>query len=262
LKNPKSEFSQLGHRLFTFTFHRGLEFTAIFLLPEIMKFAKFKFFTKEGTDFIMRSILYVMDEREKSKIKRNDLIDTLIEIKNSNAVMDDGNPITMEMLIAQAGLFFTAAFETSATTITHAIYEMAKNVEIQNKVRREIGAAFAKNDGQLNFEAVMHETPYLHQVLLETLRIYPVIPVMDRECTNPNGYSLKSFGSDFTIPYKMPIYIPLYGLHRDEKYFEDPLKFDPDRFAPENINQIPTGAYLPFGQGNRVCIGEFEHHLN
>ena len=111
-----------------------------------------------------------------------------------------------------------------------------------------------KNDGKLTYDIVMHETPYLHQVLLEVLRIYPSLPFLDRECTNPKGYSLKPY-SDFIIPYKMPIFIPIYGIQRDEKYFEDPLKFDPERFSPENIHKISTFTNLPFGTGNRSCIG-------
>ncbi|KAG5671568.1 hypothetical protein PVAND_001761 [Polypedilum vanderplanki] len=255
LKNPESEFRRLGQMLFTFTFQRGVEFTSLFLLPEIMKYINCKFFTKDGTEFIKKSITYIMSEREKSKDKRNDFIDTLLEIKNTCSEIEDGTPLTMDMLIAQAGIFFSAGFETTSTTTTHALYEIAKNECIQQKVRHEIAMVLDKIDGKLTFENIMHETPYLYQVLQETLRIYPIISMIDRECTNPNGYSLNPY-SDFVIPFKMPIYIPVYGLHRDQKYFDNPLKFDPDRFSPENIHKIPSGVYMPFGDGNRICLGE------
>ncbi|KAG5680052.1 hypothetical protein PVAND_009583 [Polypedilum vanderplanki] len=209
LKNPESEFRRLGQMLFTFTFQRGIEFTSLFLLPEIMKYINCKFFTKDGTEFIKKSITYIMSEREKSKDKRNDLIDTLLKIKNTCSEIEDGTPLTMDMLIAQAGIFFSAGFETTSTTTTHALYEIAKNECIQQKVRHEIAIALDKIDGKLTFENIMHETPYLYQVLQETLRIYPIIPMIDRECTNPNGYSLNPY-SDFVIPFKMPIYIPVY----------------------------------------------------
>lgn len=61
---------------------------------------------------------------------------------------------------------------------------------------------------------------------------------------------------DFDIPAGLPIYIPIYALHRDEKYFPDPEKFDPDRFSAENFARIPKGAYLPFGSGPRQCLAE------
>ncbi|CAG9807632.1 unnamed protein product [Chironomus riparius] len=255
LNNPKSEFARISKMIFDFTFRRGFEFTALFLLPEVTKLFNFKMFTKEGTEFMEKTITHVMDEREKSKISRNDLIDTLIEIKNSEMKNNEEQPLPIETLIAQASVFLSAGHETSSGTATFTLYEIAKRQDIQDRVRAEIQEALIKNDGKLTYDTVMHETPYLHQVLLEVLRIYPVLPFLDRECTNPNGYSLKPY-SDFIIPYKMPIFIPIYGIQRDEKYFEDPLKFDPERFSPENIHKISTFTNLPFGTGNRSCIGE------
>jgi len=211
-------------------------------------------FTEEGTDFMTRTITHVMNEREKSKISRNDLIDTLIEIKNSEMKNNDEQPLAIETLIAQAAIFFSAGHETSSGTATFVLYEIAKHPDIQKRIRAEIKEALMKNDGKLTYDIIMHETPYLHQIFVEVLRIYPVLPFLDRECTNPNGYSLKPY-SDFVIPYKMPIFIPIYGIQRDEKYFEDPLKFDPERFSTENIHKISTFTNLPFGTGNRSCIG-------
>ena len=114
-----------------------------------------------------------------------------------------------------------------------------------------------KNDGKITYESVAtaSEMPYLHQCVCETLRIYAVLPALERVCTNPNGVSLEPF-SDFKIPYGMPVIVPLFGIGRDEKYFPDPLKYDPDRFSPENIATIPSGVHTPFGIGPRNCIGE------
>lgn len=50
-------------------------------------------------------------------------------------------------------------------------------------------------------------------------------------------------------------YIPIYGLHHDERYFKNPEKFDPERFSIENRDQIDPDTYLPFGIGPRNCIG-------
>ena len=254
LSNPKSEFGRISKILVEFTLYRGFEFTSAFLLPEITKFFNFKIFTEEGTEFMARTIAHVINEREKSRVKRNDLIDCLIEIKNSEIKNNEEEPLTIEALVAQAAVFFTAGHETSSGTATFALYEIAKRQDIQDRMRAEIQESLMKNDGKLTYDLVMHETPYLHQVFLEVLRFYPVLPLLDRECTNPNGYSLKPY-SDFVIPYKMPVFIPIYGIQRDEKYFEDPLKFDPERFSPENIHKVSTFTHLPFGTGNRSCIG-------
>lgn len=110
-------------------------------------------------------------------------------------------------------------------------------------------------NGELTYDAVMNQTPYLHQVMMETLRLYPVIAFLDRECINREGYSLKPF-NDFVIPYKMPVYIPIYAIHRDENLFTDPKKFDPDRFSLERKSSIEPFSHLAFGGGNRDCIGK------
>lgn len=112
-------------------------------------------------------------------------------------------------------------------------------------------------DGEVNYNSVMDHTqmPYLHQIVLETLRLYPVLPYIDRECTNPNGYSLEPL-SDFKIPFKMPVFIPIFGMHRDEKHFPKPMIFDPDRFSQENKHKVKEYTFFPFGIGPRHCIGE------
>lgn len=131
------------------------------------------------------------------------------------------------------------------------------NDSIQSKVRQEIKDMLVRSEGKIDYNSLMSATemPYLHQVILETLRLHPILPILERECTEPEGFSLEPF-TDFTIPQGMPVYIPIYAMQRDEKYFPNPLLFDPDRFSPENINQIQPFTFLPFGIGNRNCIGE------
>lgn len=114
-----------------------------------------------------------------------------------------------------------------------------------------------RTKGEVTYDAVMNasEMPYFNQVFQETLRLYSVIPWLDRCCSEPEGYSLEPYG-DFTIPYGMPIYVPFFAIHRDEKNYPNPLKFDPERFSPENIGDIKPFTFLPFGVGPRNCVGE------
>jgi cytochrome P450 family 6 len=137
------------------------------------------------------------------------------------------------------------------------LYEIAKNPQIQERIREEIRAMLVRTEGKVTYEAVMNtsEMPYLNQIIYETLRIYAIISMLDRVCVNPKGYSLKGFG-DYVIPQGMPIFIPIYALQQDEKYFPDPTKFDPDRFAPENAHNIKPYTNFPFGAGPRNCVGE------
>lgn len=88
--------------------------------------------------------------------------------------------------------------------------------------------------------------------------MYPAFSFLNRECTPDNGQSTYSLlpEMDFDVPKGLPVYIPIYALHRDEKYFPEPDKIDPHRFSAENIGRIPRGAYLPFGMGPRSCLAE------
>lgn len=134
---------------------------------------------------------------------------------------------------------------------------MAMNSKIQDRLRSEIKEMLIRTEGKVTYDAVMNvsEMPYLHQVVHETLRIYPILPVLDRECINPDGYSLEPL-SDFRIPFGMPIYVPTFAMQRDPKNFPDPMKFDPERFSPENVKNIKPFTNFPFGVGPRNCIGE------
>lgn len=126
------------------------------------------------------------------------------------------------------------------------------NPQIQQKLRNEIRKYFNEKE-EISFEAIAHPSslPYLDCVVNETLRMYSVLPFFDRVCTKFDGYSLQPF-SDFKIPCGMSVLIPFHALAYDEKYFEDPTKFRPERFEEE----VPQGSFFPFGMGPRNCIGE------
>jgi cytochrome P450 family 6 len=148
-------------------------------------------------------------------------------------------------------------YETSSVTTSFTLFQLSKNPEIQTRLREEIKEMLLRHDGKITFEGVSNvsEMPYLQQVLNETLRLYSVLPALDRVCINRNGVSLEPISS-FRIPCGMPIIIPIFGLGRDEKYFKNPLVYDPDRFSPENIDAIPSCAHIAFGAGPRNCLGE------
>ena len=77
--------------------------------------------------------------------------------------------------------------------------------------------------------------------------------MIDRICVNDFQFDFE--GKKFTIEKNVGIIVPIYGFHRDPKYFPDPHKFDPERFSEENRRNIDPDTYLPFGIGPRNCIG-------
>lgn len=85
--------------------------------------------------------------------------------------------------------------------------------------------------------------------------MYPAFSFLSRECTPDNGQQSYMM-ENFNVPKGMPVFVPIYALHRDEAYFANPDIFDPERFSPDRISAIPKGAYLPFGYGPRQCLAE------
>ncbi|CAK9831376.1 Cytochrome P450 6k1 [Anthophora retusa] len=252
LDNPDAPFRQMGRKIFGYNFFRSFEFLVIFFMPGLVKYTRPTFFGKD-TAYFFRTVFWdVINERIKSGAKRNDLIDLLIELKknheNDNTL--EGFQFSGDDLVAQAAVFFSGGFETSSTTMSFTLYELALNSDIQNTLRKEIRDALEKTDGKITYEMVM-TLPYLDMVISETLRKYPPLGFLDRvSCAK---YELPN--SNLVLEKDTPIFISMLGMHYDPEYFPDPEKYDPLRFTEEAKQSRPKFVYFPFGEGPRVCIG-------
>ena len=216
LENPNGDFRVNGKRIFDFNYRRSIEFSCMFFLPKLVKLMKFKFFSPETTVFLKKTIKYVMDERVKSGLKRNDLIDILVNFRKEAETDKTHFANDMESVIAQAAIFISAGFETSSGTMSFALYELAKHPEVQQRAREEIREALQNSEnGELSYEQ-LNDLKYLHNVILEVLRFYPPLPFLDRECTAEKGYSLHPH-VNFTIPNGMPVYVSANALQMDPK---------------------------------------------
>ncbi|KAJ8975579.1 hypothetical protein NQ317_013081 [Molorchus minor] len=118
------------------------------------------------------------------------------------------------------------------------------------KVRHEINAVMAKH-GTITYDS-MNEMKYMQQVIDETLRMYPPVPIITRQCVE----DYKVPDSDTVIERGTMVLVCIKAIHHDEKYYPNPDKFDPDRFTEENKSRRHHYSHLPFGQGHRICIGE------
>ncbi|KAJ8977036.1 hypothetical protein NQ317_017710 [Molorchus minor] len=86
----------------------------------------------------------------------------------------------------------------------------------------------------------------------ETLRLYPVFPILPRVCVK--DYAVP--GTDFTIEKDTFVMVSNMGIQRDPEYYPNPDKFDPERFFRENKSLRPFIAHIPFGEGPRICLGK------
>lgn len=91
-------------------------------------------------------------------------------------------------------------------------------------------------------------------VVSETLRLWPPAAQIDRSCTKDYDVDLDN-GKRITIKKGQIIFLPIYHIHRDARFFADPENFDPQRFSDDNKDSIAPGSYIPFGMGPRICIG-------
>ncbi|XP_058803146.1 cytochrome P450 6k1-like isoform X2 [Phymastichus coffea] len=252
LINPNAEFRSHGRAMFRSSYVRYLQMLAIFFVPALRRYTNPKFFDDKGSEFLKNTFWYVINERVKTGNKRNDLIDLLIEIrKNQENNNSDTYKLEGDALVAQAAIFFTGGFETSSTTMSYALYELARNPDMQNRLRKDIFTAMEKEGGKITYDWVS-TLPYLNMVVQEILRLYPVLAWLDR--LPENDYTFP--GTDITVKKNTPFILPMRALHMDANYFPNPEKFDPERFSNENKNNIVPFTYFPFGQGPRNCIGE------
>ncbi|PSN34612.1 hypothetical protein C0J52_20551 [Blattella germanica] len=269
LKNPKAEFREWGRKIFTPSVSTTLARVLTFFAPSVARHLKLVFFQKEVTQYFRQMVRETVEYREKYNVHRNDFMQLLIQMKNKTlgAVEEDelikvpegevdglhtNTPfeVTMDVMAAQAFVFFIAGFETSSTTMTFCLYELAVNPHVQDRVRAEIDAMFEKNNGKLEYDALM-QMEYLDKVVNETLRKYPPVSLLTRECTSTTPLR----GTDIVVEKGTPIMLPVYSLHHDPQYFPDPERFDPERFSEEEKQKRPHYCYLPFGEGPRLCIG-------
>lgn len=172
LKDPNSEFLKYGILTFQFerTFKNRLRNILLNTAPRsILYIFGVKRITAEMEKFFVNVVRETVEYREKNNIQRNDFLQLLLQLhhgggreknderitKNENRHTETGQKLTLLELTAQCYVFFVAGFETSATTMTFCLFELALNQNIQNKLRTETETVLKKHDGKLTYEAVM-----------------------------------------------------------------------------------------------------------
>ncbi|XP_029170390.1 cytochrome P450 9e2-like [Nylanderia fulva] len=251
MRNQKNEFYLSGKEGTTFN---SITFLKIFVyrsLPWLAKIFKLRLLRPQIADYFRNLIETTIKIRDEKGIVRPDMLQLMMD---SRGTEDKG--LSAEDMLCQALIFFFGGFESTSNLMCFAAHEIAVNQEIQKKLQHEIDQVLEESNGEAPYEMV-NNMEYLDAVINEALRMYPVTPFTDRVCVKefelpPTLPGIKPF----TIKKGEAVWIPVYGLHHDPQYFEEPEKFDPERFLGERKKKIlNSGAYLPFGLGPRMCIG-------
>ncbi|XP_070494253.1 probable cytochrome P450 6a14 [Chironomus tepperi] len=268
INEPDNDFRKMGLKLFAPSLRNGVINVLVFFTPDIVTRFKINPFPADVTEFMFSVVNQTVEYREKNNYQRNDFMQLLIELKNKGYVSADkkdeheiewmteneDTKFTMNELTAQAFVFFGAGFETSSSTMSFCMFELARNKDIQRKVQEEIDRVMASAGPEGVTYELLAEMKYLDCCIDETLRKYPILPVILRLTTK----DYKISGSDVVIEKNTPVFIPIIGMQRDPEIYENPMQFKPERFMNSsngNANISSGIVYAPFGDGPRNCIG-------
>ncbi|XP_017854246.2 probable cytochrome P450 6t1 [Drosophila busckii] len=256
LQQPDAEFRRMCIEVNEPRPKRLLHLFTMFFFPRCSRRLRTHLYSEEYERFMRQSMDWALAQRSASGVQRHDLIDIFLQLQRTQP--PESVVHKRDFFVAQASFLLLAGFDTSSSTITFALYELAKQPAIQERLRQELAEALHVSEQP---ETLSYETlsglPYLRQVVDEVLRLYPPTAFLDRCCNAASGYDLSAWnsGSKLRLPSGAPVYISVLGLHRDEQHWPEPLKFDPERFSPEQRQQQRPMTYLPFGAGPRGCIG-------
>jgi cytochrome P450 len=190
----------------------------------------------------MDKILYpeIARRRKNGKLGEN-ILDLLIGAE------DNGERFTDKEIRDQAMTLLFAGHDTSTCTLTWMIMLLGMNRAVYRRLHEEIDSALG--DRPPTPEELISGLPYLNQVLAETLRMYPPAWVGPRRAIE----DFEIYG--YRIPGGTNVAYSSWLTHHLPHVFPDPEAFDPDRFTPEEEKKLKPGAYVPFGRGQRLCIG-------
>ncbi|XP_014468509.1 PREDICTED: cytochrome P450 6j1-like [Dinoponera quadriceps] len=182
---------------------------------------------------------------QEKNTRKFDFLQLMLDLKETEN-------LDYNVMSAHVSTFFMNMHDTSTVTLCFAAYEIARHPHVQQKIREEVRTVLAKYDGQLSYYA-LKEMTYIDQVINESQRLYPILPCMGKICTEE--FELKSSdGLSCRIHPGTEIFVNVYEIHRNPKYWPNPEVFDPDRFSSDRKTEIKKYTYLPFGEGPRICV--------
>ncbi|MBV9787599.1 MAG: cytochrome P450, partial [Chloroflexi bacterium] len=182
----------------------------------------------------------------------NDLLTRMMNARDE----ETGEPMSDVLLRDESITIFFAGHETTARTLSFLWHALAEHPEVAARLHAEIDAVLGDDVPTLDH---LKRLPYTLQVIKETLRLYPAAPMYARDAAASDEID------GVAVPQGARMIVMPYLTHRHPDFWPDPLRFDPDRWTPEQEAARHPYAYYPFAAGQRVCIGNnfslFESHV-
>ncbi|ACU75225.1 cytochrome P450 [Catenulispora acidiphila DSM 44928] len=205
-------------------------------LPRTLRFRKAKRYLQEVTDSL------AADRRKNPNGFGDDIVSRLIE-----SVADEPDQqVGRERMRDELVTLLLAGHETTASTLSWALHLLDQNPEVRERVHEEAVEVFSR--GPLD-SAALHGFTYTSMVLEEVMRMYPPVWLLTRIAREADEIG------GFAVPAGADVIISPYLLQRSEKWWPDPDKFDPERFASDRRAGRERYSYIPFGAGPRFCVG-------
>ncbi|MDS0297672.1 cytochrome P450 [Halogeometricum sp. S1BR25-6] len=203
-------------------------------LPSRRKMAR----ARETLDDVVDDII----RRKRRDPGEHDVVSMLLDARD-----DDGNPLSEEQIRDEAITLITAGHETTAVSLTYTAYLLAQHPEVEAKLVAELDAVLG---GDAPTMADLSDLTYTEKVVKESMRLFPPVPGISREARAADEVG------GYAIPAGARVFMNQWVVHRDARWYDDPLAFDPGRWTREFERSLPNLAYFPFAAGPRRCIGD------
>ncbi|XP_078572908.1 cytochrome P450 3A8-like isoform X1 [Branchiostoma floridae x Branchiostoma japonicum] len=261
-RNPNDPFVVHAKKAFEGQMKNPLFWLFMFfpwIMKPLLEGLGYNFFPRSTTDFFYKVLDQLMELRQTTVSERLDFMQLMLnahkepeeeEEDSSRDVKVQGQKqaLTKDDVVSNGIVFFLAGYDTTATTMAFALYNLAVNQEAQDKVIQELDEVMREKD-QVDHEALQQMT-YLEMCIMETLRLHPPGAIFTtRICTKDTTIQW------LKIPKGMTVVIPVLAIHYDPERWPEPKKFIPERFTAEEREKRDQYDWLPFGAGPRNCIG-------
>jgi cytochrome P450 len=187
------------------------------------------------------NLIYRIIQERRSAANSNDLLSMMLEARD-----EDGTRMSDQQLRDESVTLFLAGHETTAIALTWTFYLLSQHREAQEKLSEELQRVL---NGRSPEVSDLPQLRFTEMVLNESMRLYPPAYAFGREAT------IDTEIGGFPVKKGTTIFMSQWVMHRDQRFFDSPDAFLPERWANGLAKRLPRFAFFPFGGGPRVCIG-------
>uniref|UniRef100_A0A1A9WGR8 Cytochrome P450 n=1 Tax=Glossina brevipalpis TaxID=37001 RepID=A0A1A9WGR8_9MUSC len=260
-KYPLEKFDHMTHLALHTRRHDPYLSALMQRYPKIFRRFGFSTTSLDVHNYFHALLSEVLSERETNSEVREDLLENLLSILiqelHTHEIENLRDPPQLKThllneLLAQAFTFLRAGLEPTEKTLIYVLYELAKDLVLQQRVRDEILKQRKLNKNQCNYECIQ-SLKVLELIIKETLRLHPITPYLIRRTLS--DYVVSS-NSRYLIPKNTYVVIPIQALHQDSSFYTQPKLFNPQRFnASDNDSARESMLWFGYGMGPRNCVG-------